>query len=71
MKTIALPQGATQFVAGGGRDVDISKLTLELPINLPRPRNRHAADFQEHVGRLDRAIRGEHHTKTTQGEVTT
>lgn len=30
MKTIALPQGATQFVAGGGRDVDISKLTLEL-----------------------------------------
>lgn len=30
MKTIALPQGATQFVTGGGRDVDTSKLALEV-----------------------------------------
>jgi 23S rRNA (cytosine1962-C5)-methyltransferase len=29
MKAIALPTGAAQFVAGGGRDVDISKLTVE------------------------------------------
>lgn len=28
MKQIALPQGAVQFVASGGRDVDTSKLTL-------------------------------------------
>ena len=30
MKPIALPQGATQFIAGGGRDVDIEKLALEV-----------------------------------------
>ncbi len=29
MKSIALPQGAAQFVAGGGRDVDTAKLTLD------------------------------------------
>jgi 23S rRNA (cytosine1962-C5)-methyltransferase len=29
VKSIALPQGAAQFVASGGRDVDTSKLTLE------------------------------------------
>lgn len=28
MKQVALPQGAVQFVASGGRDVDTSKLTL-------------------------------------------
>lgn len=30
MKSIALPAGAAQFVAGGGRDVDTTKLALEL-----------------------------------------
>lgn len=30
MKSIALPQGATLFVTGGGRDVDTSKLALEV-----------------------------------------
>ncbi|HEX5063367.1 MAG TPA: class I SAM-dependent methyltransferase [Kofleriaceae bacterium] len=29
MKSVALPVGATQFVAGGGRDVDTAKLTLD------------------------------------------
>ena len=29
MKAISLPQGASQFVTGGGRDIDISKLTIE------------------------------------------
>ena len=48
-----------------------SRLVLELPVSLPRPRNRHAAEFQDHVGRLDRAIRGEYQTRITHGEVTT
>ncbi len=29
MKSVGLPQGAAQFVAGGGRDVDTAKLTLD------------------------------------------
>jgi NitT/TauT family transport system ATP-binding protein len=48
-----------------------SRLVLELPVSLPRPRNRHAAEFQDHVGRLDQAIRGEHQTRITHKEVTT
>jgi 23S rRNA (cytosine1962-C5)-methyltransferase len=28
VKSVALPQGAAQFVAGGGRDVDVAKLAL-------------------------------------------
>ena len=30
MKSVALPVGAAQFVTGGGRDVDIAKLTLDV-----------------------------------------
>ena len=30
MKSVSLPAGASQFVAGGGRDVDTSKLALEV-----------------------------------------
>jgi 23S rRNA (cytosine1962-C5)-methyltransferase len=30
VKPIALPQGAVQFVASGGRDVDVSKLTVDV-----------------------------------------
>jgi 23S rRNA (cytosine1962-C5)-methyltransferase len=30
VKAVALPQGASQFVASGGRDVDTSKLTLDV-----------------------------------------
>ncbi|HEY5945675.1 MAG TPA: class I SAM-dependent methyltransferase [Kofleriaceae bacterium] len=30
MKAVGLPAGAAQFVAGGGRDVDVSKLTLDV-----------------------------------------
>ena len=30
MKPVALPHGAVQFIAGGGRDVDTSKLTLDV-----------------------------------------
>jgi ABC-type nitrate/sulfonate/bicarbonate transport system ATPase subunit len=48
-----------------------SALVLELPVALPRPRNRHAADFQAHVGRLEDAIRGQERSKTTEGEVIT
>jgi 23S rRNA (cytosine1962-C5)-methyltransferase len=30
VKSLALPQGAAQFVAGGGKDVDTAKLTLDV-----------------------------------------
>jgi 23S rRNA G2069 N7-methylase RlmK/C1962 C5-methylase RlmI len=30
VKPVALPQGAVQFVASGGRDVDVAKLTLDV-----------------------------------------
>ncbi len=48
-----------------------SSIVLELPIALPRPRNRHTKEFQAHVQRLDHAIRGELRIHATQAEVIT
>jgi NitT/TauT family transport system ATP-binding protein len=48
-----------------------SRLVLELPVSLPRPRSRHAPEFQTHVGRLEDAIRGHDRSKTTEGETIT
>lgn len=44
-----------------------SRLVLDLPMALDRPRKRHSPEFQDYVRRLEIAIRGEHRT-ATEGE---
>ena len=48
-----------------------SSIVLELPIALPRPRHRHAEEFQAYVERLDHAIRGGLRIDATQEEAIT